>query len=63
MELDYNLIENVEIDGIDGNDYPDFSDAFISNADYNGRKMTEEELNAINEDSQFVFEQVESYLF
>jgi len=63
MKLDYSKIENVEVDGINGWDYPDFSDAYIASADYNGRGMTEEELNIINEDSQFVFEQVESHLF
>ena len=46
MELDYKLISNVELDGLDQNDYPDFVDAYINSADYNGEPMTEEQLNA-----------------
>jgi hypothetical protein len=28
-KMDYKLIENVEVDGIDTNDYPDFCDAQV----------------------------------
>ena len=55
MELDYKLISNVELDGLDQKDYPDFVDAYINSADYNGEPMTEEQLNAINEDSDYVY--------
>lgn len=55
MELDYRLISNVELDGLDQKDYPDFVDAYINSADYNGEPMTEEQLNAINEDSDYVY--------
>ncbi len=54
--LDYSKISDVEVDGIDTNDYPDFCDAFISNASYDGRDITEEELEALNDDSEFVYE-------
>ena len=39
------LIDNIELDGIDTRDYPDFSDAFILAADYDGVEMTEEQLD------------------
>lgn len=55
MKLDYNLIDNVQISGLDINDYPDFVDAYIEFADYNGEPMTEEQLNSINEDSDYVY--------
>lgn len=58
MELDYRLISNVELDGLDQKDYPDFVDAYINSADYNGEPMTEEQLNAINEDSDYVYAHV-----
>ena len=34
--MNYDLIDNIEVDGIDTNDYPDFTDAFIVSADYDG---------------------------
>ena len=56
--MDYRDIDNVELDGLDMKDYPDFSDAFILSADYCGTEMTEAQLEEINEDSDFVYEQV-----
>ncbi len=35
--MDYKLIDNIEVDGIDTKDYLDFCDAFIASADYNGK--------------------------
>ena len=32
MRLDYTKIEDVEVDGIDTSDYPDFCDAYIATA-------------------------------
>tara|TARA_R110000803_G_scaffold97160_1_gene165297 strand:+ start:277 stop:462 length:186 start_codon:yes stop_codon:yes gene_type:complete len=61
--MDYKKIDNIEVDGIDTRDYPDFCDAFISNADYNGVAMTEEQLDEINEDGDFVYQCVEAYLY
>ena len=34
--MDYKKIDNIEIDGIDTKDYPDFSNAYIVSADYDG---------------------------
>ena len=59
----YDLIDNIEIDGIDTNDYPDFTDAFIASADYNGVEMTDEQLEALNEDYSFVHDCVYTQLF
>lgn len=61
--MDYKLIDNIEVDGIDTKDYPDFCDAFISNADYDGKPMTEEQLEELNEDRDFVYESVQNHLF
>jgi hypothetical protein len=38
--MDYKLIDNIEVDGIDFKDCPDFCDAFIASADYDGKPMT-----------------------
>lgn len=61
--MDYKKIDNIEIDGIDSRDYPDFCDAYISSADYNGEEMTDEQLEEINNDSEFVYESVMSHLY
>jgi hypothetical protein len=61
--LDYSRIEDVEVDGIDTRDYPDFCDAFIASATYKGREMTERELDRLNDDSDFVYECVQNRIY
>jgi len=61
--IDFNQIEDVEVDGIDTRDYPDFVDAFISNCTYKGREATEKELERINENSDFVYSCIEGRLY
>ena len=61
--IDYDLIEDVAVDGIDYSDYPDFCDAFIASATYNGKPMSDEMLDTLNEDYEFVYESVENYLY
>ena len=65
-KLDYSQIDDVVVDGIDHNDYPDFSDAYIASAMYNDpttgeyRALTENELESL--DSSWVYEQVENWI-
>ena len=61
--MNYDLIDNIEVDGIDTNDYPDFCDAFISSADYNGVEMTDAQIDTLNEDYSFVHDCVYNQLF
>ena len=61
--MDYKLISNIELGGVDTKDYPDFCDAFIESADYDGKPMTEEQLDEINEDGEFIYECVQRHLF
>ena len=61
--MDYKLIDNIDMDGIDYSDYPDFCDAFICAADYDGEPMTQDELDIINEDRDFVYACVGSYIY
>lgn len=63
MKINYNLIEDVEVDGVDFQDYPDFVDAFISSAIHNGKPMTDEMLDELNEDHDFVYESVTNSIF
>jgi len=60
--MDYKKIDNIEIDGIDTKDYPDFCDAYISSADYDGVPMTDEQLDELNEDGDYVYGCIMDYL-
>ncbi|KKN70276.1 hypothetical protein LCGC14_0433010 [marine sediment metagenome] len=49
MKIDYKnfdpkKLDAIEIEGIDGNDYPDFSDAYITTANYDGVELSADEL-------------------
>jgi len=63
LKMDYSKIDNIEMDNVHTWDYPDFTDAFISSADYDGVQMTDEQLEEINEDFSFRHECVENYLY
>lgn len=43
-KLDYTKITDIEFDGIDHEDHPDYCDAYIVNAKHNGIEMSEEEI-------------------
>ena len=60
MEL--SKIENVVIEGLDWSDYPKFCDAYIAEAEFEGRQLTDLELDALNEDLDFVQECVADYV-
>lgn len=55
-KIDESKLEHVQVDGIDMRDYPDFVDAYISYAEYEGESLTEDELNNLSR--AFVYEQV-----
>ena len=50
----YNKITNIQIVGVNWNDYPDFADAYILSADYDGVPMNEKQLDELNNDGYFV---------
>lgn len=56
-KLDYSLISNIEM-YINYKDAPDFADSYIISADYAGEPMTEEQLDIINSDDDFVYESI-----
>lgn len=59
INLDVNKIEDVEVDGVDSSDYPDFSNAYVVSAVYpivdnpknpnDWRELTDEELDWLND--------------
>jgi hypothetical protein len=63
IPIDYTKIESVEVEDIDTRDYPDFSDAYIGYAEIDGREATDEELDELSEDRDFVYEMTFNQLF
>ena len=64
MKLDLNKVDNLEFDGIDFADYPDFVDALLVTADYDGKEMTEEQIDYLNDEySDWVYEEVYNSIF
>jgi len=56
------MIDNIEFDGIEFNDYPDFCDAFICYAERNGEPLNDIELDELNEDTDFVYNKLMEHL-
>jgi hypothetical protein len=54
MKFDHRLISDVVMEDVHAWDRPDFADAQITSASYDGRPMTEDEIDALNEDGDFV---------
>lgn len=64
MIIDVKKLEDIEVDGIDFKDYPDFCDAFLVYATYEGRELTEQELDEVQEDNQeWFYEQIEKAIY
>ena len=58
------LITNMEFDGVDHNDYPDYCDAYCVSAHYDGEQMTEEQLDELNTQYRdFVYERLIYHIF
>ena len=66
MKIDSKHVTDVEFDGINHNDCPDYVDAFISEASIlDGkvwREATDEELELINDDYDFMYEKLQEFL-
>tara|TARA_R110000822_G_scaffold75758_4_gene182244 strand:- start:5210 stop:5482 length:273 start_codon:yes stop_codon:yes gene_type:complete len=61
--LNLSKLEDIKIDGIDNADYPDFCDAFICYATYKGKELTDGQYDEVNDNSDFVYEQVMKELY
>lgn len=61
--IDTSKLENVQVEGIDTGDYPDFCDSFISYAEIDGRELTDEEYDYVNENHELISDYVWSHLF
>jgi hypothetical protein len=55
---------NVEVEGIDTKDFPDFCDAYIAYAEHeDGTVFTDDELEILNDNKDFVWDAVMKKLF
>lgn len=63
FNLDYKLIRDVKFDGIDHKDYPDYCDAYIVSAKYDGKEMDDDLIEILNNDRYYVFEKLMDYLY
>lgn len=55
-------IEDIVFSGIDNEDYPDYSDAFVESATYHGREMSQDELEDLMENyPEWVYNQLMEY--
>lgn len=61
MKLDYSKITNIEFKGINHRDYPDYCDAYIVSAEYDGEEMTDEQIEML--DADFVYEKLMEQIF
>lgn len=60
--IDFTKITDVEFDDVFHDDAPDYCDAYILRCEIDGVEATEEQLNEINENSDFVHEKLFDYL-
>ena len=56
-------ITDVEFEDIDYPDYPDFCDAHIVSAKLDGVAMTSEQIDALNEDHDYVYELLMKHIY
>lgn len=57
-------IVDIEFAGIDYKDYPDFTDAYIMSANWsNGVELTNEQLDKLNDFSDFKYNEVIKYIY
>lgn len=61
--IDLSKVSNIQFDGIDHSDYPDYCDAHIVSCDIDGIPATEEQIEELNNDSDFVHEQLFNHLY
>lgn len=59
--MDKKKIDNINID-VSHDEYPDYSNAFIVSADYDGEPMNDEQLEELNEDSDFIYSIIQKLL-
>lgn len=62
MNIDFDKVEVLNVDGIDMKDYPKFCDAYIDEALIDGVRASDEELDVINENSYFLMDAIHNHI-
>ena len=63
MKIDFKKVEVLEVSDINHYDYPEYCDAYISEANYNGNPMSDDMLDEINDNHpDFVHTKVWEFL-
>jgi len=47
-KFDINQLDDIQLADVDIKDYPDFCDAYVESASYNGIELTDEQLEELN---------------
>lgn len=63
VPFDYGKVGNIVFEDVDHSDAPDYCDAHIISAEYDGVEMTEEQIELLNNDSDFVYDSLISSLY
>ena len=64
LRFDLKEVEILSFSGIDHSDHPDYCDAFIEEALYKGKEMTEGQLEVLRDVyDEFVYEKLMEYIF
>ena len=61
--IDFSKVRVEDIEDIDYSDAPDFCDAYISEASIDGEPATSEQLEEINNNTQFVYDAVIAWIY
>ena len=61
--LIFSEIYDIYVADIEGRDYPDFTNAYIEEAYFDGRELTLEEYDYVNEDGDFVYTCIENQIY
>ena len=63
MKIDFKKVQVLEVSDIDHYDYPEYCNAYISEANYNGKPMDDDMLDEINDNHpDFVYQQVWAFI-
>lgn len=61
--LDLKKIQDVEVTNIVFSDYPDFVDAYIKSASYDGVELTESQLEWLNNQYDFLYQAILNQIY
>ena len=64
LRFDLKEVEILSFSGVDHSDHPDYSDAFIEEALYKGKEMTEDQIDLLQDKhDDFVYDKLMDYIF